>query len=183
MLGTVSAIAHGVALPLSMHFFGLLTNAFVNQFTSKQLANFEFRFDPRDFLSTPRFTIVDPDLILSGFINFTALTGGVVNCSEDYILLPPVLNFDAALELGVTELADCLNDTDFLIQVDRYVLSFVGIALAVLVVGTVQIFSFQLSADGQAKTIKQRFFSAVLYQEAKWFDKQSSGELSSRLSK
>lgn len=166
-----------------MHFFGFLTNAFVNQFTSKQLANFEFRFDPFDFLTSTRFAIVNPDLILSGFINFTNFTGGVVNCSKDYVLLPPVLTFEATLELGVTKLADCLDDDNFIVLVNRYVFSFVGIAIVVLVVGTVQIMAFQLSADRQAKTIKRRFFGAVLYQEAAWFDSQSSGELSSRLSK
>lgn len=179
----MSAVLHGIALPMSMHYFGFLTNAFVNQFTSKLLANLEFYFDPLDFLSIPRFAIVNPSLILSGFINFTNLTGGIVNCSDEFILLPPVLNFDASLELGVTELAECLDDESFLVQVNRYVLGFVGIASSVIIFGTVQIFSFQLSADSQARTIKRRFLSAVLYQEAKWFDSKSSGELSSRLSK
>ena len=96
----MTAVAHGLALPISMHYFGILTNVFINQFTSKQLANFEFRFEPRDFINTDRFAIVDIELVLSGFINFTNLTGGVVNCSEDFVLLPPVLNFDESLELG-----------------------------------------------------------------------------------
>ncbi len=166
-----------------MHFFGFLTNAFVNQFTSKQLANFEFHFDPVDFLSISRFAIVDPNLILSGFINFTNLTGGVVNCSKNYVLLPPVLNFDQALELGVTELAECLEDEDFIVMVNRYVFSFVGIALAVIVVATVQIFAFQMSAERQVRCIKEKFFKAVLSKEERWFDTKSSGEISSRFSK
>ena len=183
MIGTVSAIIHGVALPLSMHFFGLLTNAFVNQFTSKQLANFEFRFDPVDFLEIPRFAIVELSLIVSGFINFTNFTGGVVNCSKDFVLLPPVLNFDRTLELGVTELAECLEDDDFIVLVNRYVFSFVGIAVGVILVATIQIFAFQVSAERQVKHIKEKFFSAVLRQEEKWFDFKASGEISSRLSK
>lgn len=166
-----------------MHYFGFLTNVFINQFTSKQLANFEFTFDPLDFLDSTRFAIVDLNLILSGFINFTNLTGGVVNCSEDYVLLPPALNFDEALELGVTELADCLDDETFIREVNRFVIGFVGIAAVVLLVGTVQISAFQATSDRQTRTIKERFFRSILYQEAKWFDDKSSGELSSRLSK
>ena len=182
-IGIFSAILHGVALPLSMHFFGLLTNAFVNQFTSKQLANFEFHFNPVDFLTIPRFAIVDPNLILSGFINFTNLTGGVVNCSKNYILLPPVLNFDQTLELGVTELAECLEDDDFQVLVNRYVLSFVGIALCVMLVAGLQIVTFQVSAERQARRVKEKFVQAVLDKEEKWFDDIAGGEISSRLSK
>ena len=182
-MGTLSAVVHGVALPLAMDYFGLLTNSFINQFTSKQLANFEFRFDPFDFLSLPKFSIINPEIILSGFINFTNLTGGIVNCSDDFILLPPVLTFERVLELGVTELADCLDDDGFILQVNRYVITFVGIAISVILFGTIQIVAFQVSADRQARTIKQRFFGAVLYQEAAWFDSKSGGELSGRFSK
>ena len=166
-----------------MHYFGILTNAFVNQFTSKQLANYEFSFDPNDFVGTGRFAVVDLNIILSGFINFTNITGGVVNCSEDYILLPPVITFDDALELGVTELADCLEDEMFITIVNRYVAVFIGIAYIVSYMGTLQIFSFQVSSDRQTKSIKESFFQSVLNQDATWFDGRSSGELSSRLSK
>lgn len=166
-----------------MHYFGFLTNAFVNQFSSKQLANFEFTFNPDDVVSSSRFTLIDFNILLSGFINFTNLTGGVVNCSKDYILLPPIANFDRVLKLGVTDLAQCLDDETFIVLVNRYVLAFVAIAVIVLFVGTLQVVSFQAVSDRQSKVIKQRFFRAILYQEATWFDSKSSGELSSRLSK
>lgn len=182
VVGTLTAVAHGLALPISMHYFGIITNVFVNQFTSKQLANFEFTFEPLEIISRPRFAIVDIDFIVSGFINFTNLTGGVVNCSEEYVLLPPVLNFDETLQLGVTELAECLEDGPFITEVNRYVIGFAVIAAIVLLVATVQIFAFQVSSDRQAKIIKQQFFRSILYQEAEWFDSRSSGELSSRLS-
>lgn len=178
-------MAHGVALPISLHYFGSLTNVFVNQFTSKQLANFEFTFDPEELLlqMQDRFTFIDFDIIHSGFINFTNLTGGVVNCSEDYILLPPVTNFDETLQLGVTELAHCLDDETFIMEVDRLLLVFIIIAVIVLFVATVQVFAFQVSSDNQIRTIKERFFRSILYQNAQWFDSKSSGELASRLAK
>ncbi len=166
-----------------MHTFGFLTNDFVNQFSSKQLANFEFRFEPADFLTSERFRIIDLNLILSGFINFTNITQGVVNCSEDYVLLPPNTNFDQALQLGVTELAECLEDGIFIERTDKHVIGFVGLTVTAVIAGTLQILMFQFSSNRLIKTVKKRFFHAVLYQNAKWFDGKSSGELSSRLSK
>ena len=83
----------------------------------------------------------------------------------------------------MTELADCLEDGPFIVEVNRYVIGFVVIAAIVLIVGTIQVFSFQVTSDRQAKVIKQRFFRSVLYQPARWFDARSSGELTSRLSK
>ena len=83
----------------------------------------------------------------------------------------------------MTELADCLDDDGFIIQVNRYIINFVRIDNSVIFVGTIQIVAFQVSTDRQARTIKQRFFGAVLYQEAAWFDSKSGGELFGRLSK
>ena len=182
-LGTLASIVHGAALPVSMYFFGTLTNIFVNHFTSKTLANFEFRYDPVDLLDSQCFVFIDLDIFFSGFINFTNFTGGVVNCSDDFVLLPPSLSFNRALQCGVTRLASCLDDDDFIPLVDYYVIAFAIIAGVVLLVGTVQGFSFQVTSDRQIRRIKERFFHALLYQEAQWFDTKSSGELTSRLSR
>ncbi len=184
-MGFLASIIHGFALPISLHYFGFLTNVFVNQFTSKQLANFEFTFEPRELLIElqSRFEFIDFNIIDSGFINFTNITGGIVNCSNDYVLLPPGTNFNEALRLGVTELAECLDDETFIMEVDRLILIFIIIAAIVLVVGTIQIFAFQVTSDNQLRTIKERFFRSVLYHDAQWFDGKSSGELASRLAK
>ena len=186
ILGTLAALVHGAALPVAMFYFGHLTNVFVNQFTPKQLANTEFSFVPEELIELFREReikfVVDPNVILSGFINFTNITGGLVNCSEDYVLLPPSVNFDQALQFGVTEIAKCLEDGPFIEAVNRYVIGFVCIAAIVLVVGTVQISMFQISSDNQVQRIKLRFYRSILRQETAWFDSHSSGELSSRLS-
>ena len=185
ILGFLAAIIHGVALPVSLHYFGFLTNVFVNQFTSKQLANFEFTFEPAELLVDleSRFTFIDFNIINSGFINFTNLTGGIVNCSEDFILLPPITNFDGALQLGVTELAECLDDETFIAEVDRLILAFISIAVIIFFVATLQVFAFQVTSDNQVKTIKEKFFHSILYHDAQWYDSKSSGELASRLAK
>jgi ABC-type multidrug transport system fused ATPase/permease subunit len=166
-----------------MYFFGTLTNIFINQFTSKTLANFEFRFELVDILDTDCFLFIDPQILFSGFINFTALSGGIVNCSDDFFLISPSLTFNVALECGVTRLARCLDDEEFIPLVNRYVVAFGIIGAVVVLVGAVQVFAFQVTSDRQTKRIKERFFHALLYQEAGWFDTTSSGELSSRLSR
>lgn len=106
-----------------------------------------------------------------------------MNCSEEYVLLPPTVNFDQALQLGVTELAECLDDDTFIMEVNELILGFIVIAIIVLFVGTIQVFAFQVASDSQVKTIKEKFFHSILYHEAQWFDSRSSGELASRLAK
>lgn len=170
-------------MPISMYFFGSLTNIFINHFTSKTLANFEFRYEPVDLLDSQCFFFIDLDIFLSGFINFTNFTGGVVNCSDDFVLLPPSLSFNTALQCGVTRLASCLDDAEFIPLVERYVIAFAIIGGIVVLVGTLQGFSFQVTSERQTRKIKEKFFHALLYQEAQWFDTKSSGELTSRLSR
>lgn len=183
VVGIIAAAVHGTTLPVAMNYFGHLTNAFVNQFTSKQLANFEFSFDPRMFLDFPKFAAIQPDIITSGFINFTNLTGGIVNCSDDFVLLPPSTNFDEILKLGVTELASCLEDGPFFREIVSYVFGFIALAVIAFIAGALQILTFQLVGDRQVYQIRLSFFESVLKQEAEWYERNTSGELSSRLSK
>ena len=182
ILGLIAALIHGTTLPVAMNYFGNLTNAFVNQFTSKQLANFEFSFDPRMFLDFPKFAAIDPDIITSGFINFSNLTGGIVNCSEDFVLLPPATNFDETLKLGVTELASCLEDGPFFTEIVSYVVGFVVLGVIAFFAGSLQILAFQLAGDRQVHRIRLKLFDSILRQDAEWFDRHATGELSSRLS-
>ena len=176
------AIIHGTALPIAMVVFGELTNAFVNQYTSLQLANFEFYFDPADFIGGDRFAIISPSILLSGFINFTNITGGVVNCSEDFVLIEPNLNFDDVLQLGVTDLAECLENDEFIALVNYYVTLFGIIAAVVFVTSFFQILLFQSSCEKQVSRIRLKFYHSILKQEIGWFDATPSGGLSSRLS-
>ena len=175
------ALLHGVALPAAMLVFGLLTNAFVNQFTSAQLANYEFSFDPLDYIEEGRFGSVDASVILSGFINFTNITGGMVNCSDSYELLPFNQTFDDILHLGVTQLASCLDNPTFLKLVDLYTLIFVALAVAVWVVGGAQVALFRVAGSRQVDRVRRKLYRSVLQQEVGWFDATAPGELSSRL--
>ena len=184
LVGTVMAIAHGTALPVAMWVFGDLTNAFINQFSSAQLVLTEYHFDPRDFIGNPRIAIADIDtrILQAGFINFTNLTGGIVNCSEDYVLIPRSLNFQQALEIGITRRAMCLDNEQFMIQVSRHILDFIIIAAGAFIVGFFQISSFQLACERQVHKMQLHFYRAILRQDIGWFNANPSGELTSRLS-
>lgn len=180
-LATFLAILHGAVLPVTMFVFGLLTNAFVNQYSSVQLANYEFTFDPREYIELRRFAAVDINVILKGFINFTNITGGVVNCSDRYELLPFNQTFDDILKVGVTQLASCLDSPTFLTLVTIYTLVFVGLAVAVWLLGAAHVTLFSIAGRRQGRGLRSRLFSSVVRQELGWFDGSPPGQLTSRL--
>ncbi len=181
------AMIHGAALPVAMLIFGDLTNAFVNQYASAQLANYVFYFEPEDFLGRDELVIIDPKILAAGVIDFRNITGGVVNCSEDYVLISSGLigsglNFDDALQIGVTKLAKCLENDEFIDEVDYYVLLFAIIAVVVFITSFIQILFFQFPAERRIFELKKQFYRAILRQNIGWFDTNPTGELSNRLS-
>ena len=175
------ALLHGAVLPAAMLVFGLLTNAFVNQYSSAQLANYELEFDPVDYINSGRLAAVDVRVILSGFINFTNITGGVVNCSHSYELLPFNQTFDDILQIGVTQLARCLDNPTFLEIVTRYTLVFVGLGVVSWLLGGAHVALFRLSGVWQVRRLQSRLFSCLLQQELGWFDATPPGEVVSRI--
>lgn len=176
------AVLHGAVLPAAMFVFGLLTNAFVNQYSSAQLANYELEFDPLEYIEMGRLAAVDVRVILSGFINFTNITGGVVNCSNSYELLPFNQTFDDILQLGVTQLARCLDNPTFLALVNIYTVIFLGLGVASWLLGGAHVTLFRLSGVRQVRRLRYRLFSSLLRQEMGWFDATPPGEVVSRIS-
>lgn len=181
VLAAIFAILHGTVLPLAMFVFGLLTNAFVNQYSSVQLANLEVTFDPIDYIEQGRFTNVDASIILKGFINFTNITGGVVNCSESYELLPFNQSFNDILKVGITQLATCLDNPTFLRLVTQYTSIFVAMAVAMWLFGAAHVTLFRVAGGRQATRLRSFLFSSVVWQELGWFDGTPPGQLTSRL--
>ena len=178
--GAVSLV-HGAVLPAAMLVFGLLTNAFVNQYSSTQLANYELSFDPREYIEMGRLAAVDVRVIASGFINFTNITGGVVNCSDSYELLPFNQSFDDILQLGVTQLARCLDNPTFIALVNRYTLVFVGLGVASWLLGWAHVTLFRLMGAWQVRRLRSHLFSSLLRQDLGWFDATPPGEVVSRI--
>nr|XP_033786803.1 ATP-dependent translocase ABCB1-like [Geotrypetes seraphini]XP_033786804.1 ATP-dependent translocase ABCB1-like [Geotrypetes seraphini]XP_033786805.1 ATP-dependent translocase ABCB1-like [Geotrypetes seraphini]XP_033786806.1 ATP-dependent translocase ABCB1-like [Geotrypetes seraphini]XP_033786807.1 ATP-dependent translocase ABCB1-like [Geotrypetes seraphini]XP_033786808.1 ATP-dependent translocase ABCB1-like [Geotrypetes seraphini]XP_033786809.1 ATP-dependent translocase ABCB1-like [Geotry len=66
-------------------------------------------------------------------------------------------------------------------QMTRFAYYFVGIGFAVLVLSTIQVWTFLLAATRQTQRIRHNFFYAVLHQEMTWFDTNQIGTLNTRL--
>uniref|UniRef100_A0A3B3S5S1 ABC-type xenobiotic transporter n=1 Tax=Paramormyrops kingsleyae TaxID=1676925 RepID=A0A3B3S5S1_9TELE len=58
---------------------------------------------------------------------------------------------------------------------------FVGIGVAVLILGTFQVMLFLLAATRQTKRIRERYFHSVIHQQMGWFDTHQIGVLITRL--
>lgn len=181
IMATCLSLLHGAVLPVAMLVFGQLTNAFVNQYTSAQLANYEFYFDPVEYIELGRFAAIDFNVIITGFINFTNITGGVVNCSDDYELLPFNQTFDDILKLGVTQLASCLDNPTFLALVTEYTIIFIGLAIASWMVGGAHVTLFSMTSNRQVKRLRNHLFSSLMKQEIGWYDATPPGDITSQL--
>uniref|UniRef100_A0A8C3LE47 ATP-binding cassette sub-family B member 5 n=1 Tax=Chrysolophus pictus TaxID=9089 RepID=A0A8C3LE47_CHRPC len=63
----------------------------------------------------------------------------------------------------------------------RFAYYYVGIGFAVLILSTVQVWTFLIAATRQTSRIRRKFFFAVLHQEMAWFDSTQIGTLNTRL--
>ncbi len=162
-LGTLSAIAHGAALPSLMLIFGDLTDSFINQATSRELEESRRGGDCSDCVNCN-------DIIRNETIS---------GCGY----FPPnsTVTFEEVLRLCFSSEVDCLDNDDFTDEINMEILIFVGIGVGVFIFGLFQIYLFQVACERQVKKIRRKFYQAILRQEIGWFDATPSGELASRL--
>ncbi|XP_043397021.1 ATP-dependent translocase ABCB1 isoform X2 [Chelonia mydas] len=66
-------------------------------------------------------------------------------------------------------------------EMTRFAYYYVGIGFAVIIVSTIQVWTFLTSAARQTARIRQKFFFAILHQEMAWFDTSQMGMLNTRL--
>ncbi|XP_065609379.1 ATP-binding cassette sub-family B member 5 [Cyrtonyx montezumae] len=66
-------------------------------------------------------------------------------------------------------------------EMARFAYYYVGIGFAVLILSTVQVWTFLIAATRQTSRIRRKFFFAVLHQEMAWFDSTQIGTLNTRL--
>lgn len=176
LLGTITAIIHGAALPAFTVVFGNFINIFIFQ----------------DITSSP------------SILNLT--NGTAVNCSaEDPFMLFVDQTVDISVELNgelfvcpylvndtsnFTDLfltcfgpqVECLSNPDFIGRVNILVYIFLGIAVGVFTMAYFEISFFQTACERQVKKIRLAFYKAIMRQEVGWFDANPSGELASRIS-
>ncbi|NXL87260.1 MDR1 protein, partial [Alectura lathami] len=66
-------------------------------------------------------------------------------------------------------------------EMTKFAYYYVGIGFAVLILSTIQVWTFLIAATRQTSRIRQKFFFAVLHQEMAWFDSTQIGTLNTRL--
>ncbi|NXG04871.1 MDR1 protein, partial [Sakesphorus luctuosus] len=66
-------------------------------------------------------------------------------------------------------------------EMTKFAYYYVGIGFAVLILSTIQVWTFLVAATRQTARIRQKFFFAVLHQEMAWFDTTQIGMLNMRL--
>ncbi|KAM6314849.1 LOW QUALITY PROTEIN: ATP-binding cassette sub-family B member 5 [Aegotheles albertisi] len=66
-------------------------------------------------------------------------------------------------------------------EMTKFAYYYVGIGCAVLILSTIQVWTFLVAATRQTARIRQKFFFAVLHQEMAWFDTTQIGTLNTRL--
>ncbi|XP_069716416.1 ATP-binding cassette sub-family B member 5 [Phaenicophaeus curvirostris] len=66
-------------------------------------------------------------------------------------------------------------------EMTKFACYYVGIGCAVLILSTIQEWTFLIAATRQTARIRQKFFFAVLHQEMAWFDTTQIGTLNTRL--
>uniref|UniRef100_A0A8C2TJ22 ATP binding cassette subfamily B member 5 n=1 Tax=Coturnix japonica TaxID=93934 RepID=A0A8C2TJ22_COTJA len=66
-------------------------------------------------------------------------------------------------------------------EMTKFAYYYVGIGFAVLILSTIQVWTFLIAATRQTSRIRRKFFFAVLHQEMAWFDSTQIGTLNTRL--
>ncbi|XP_076187473.1 ATP-binding cassette sub-family B member 5 isoform X2 [Aptenodytes patagonicus] len=66
-------------------------------------------------------------------------------------------------------------------EMTKFAYYYIGIGCAVLILSTIQVWTFLIAAVRQTARIRQKFFFAVLHQEMAWFDTTQIGMLNTRL--
>ncbi|NXU57527.1 MDR1 protein, partial [Turnix velox] len=79
--------------------------------------------------------------------------------------------------------SDCspIPGVDIEAEMTKFAYYYVGIGFAVLILSTIQVWTFLIAATRQTARIRQKFFFAVLHQEMAWFDTTQIGTLNTRL--
>ncbi|XP_064023312.1 ATP-binding cassette sub-family B member 5 [Pogoniulus pusillus] len=106
-------------------------------------------------------------IVFGDVANSFVLSGVKPNVSED---------------TSITSFSCSSNSTiDIEGEMTKFAYYYVGIGFAVLILSTIQVWTFLIAATRQATRIRQKFFFAVLHQEMSWFDTIQTGTLNTRL--
>ncbi|XP_051465832.1 ATP-binding cassette sub-family B member 5 isoform X2 [Apus apus] len=106
-------------------------------------------------------------IVFGDMTNSFVLSGMKSNVSED-----PSVNSSSC---------PSIPGIDIEAEMTKFAYYYVGIGFAVLILSTIQVWTFLIAATRQTARIRQKFFFAVLHQEMAWFDTTQIGMLNTRL--
>jgi len=151
---TITAIAHGASLPILMIVFGENTDAFSNEFLTREIAS----------------TInSDPDT------NIT-LNVDDLNCTE----LNNICRGRDDCRFFVDD-SLCTTGDDLVDEINILVIYYCVLGVVAFVCGWLHVSLYQYACERQLQIIRKKFFQSILRQEIGWFDVNSVGELNSRV--
>ncbi|XP_065439363.1 ATP-dependent translocase ABCB1-like isoform X1 [Chrysemys picta bellii] len=111
-------------------------------------------------------------IIVTGeMTNRFVMIGQAVNMSS--------VNLSAVMNSNST--CPAIPGLDIEAEMSRFAYYYVGISFAVMILSTIQVWTFLTSAARQTARIRQKFFFAILHQEMAWFDTSQIGMLNTRL--
>ena len=152
LFGAIAAITHGVGLPLLMVVFGETTDAFSNEFITREIAR--------------------------GLNISYNVSANNVNCTQ----LNGICSTNETEQCGfLVDDSLCATGDDLINDINRLVIYYCALGVVIFIAGWLHVSLFQYACERQLQIIRRRFFSSVLRQEIGWFDVNSVGELNSRL--
>ncbi|RKP14622.1 P-loop containing nucleoside triphosphate hydrolase protein [Piptocephalis cylindrospora] len=119
------------------------------------------------------------DRLLIAFASFCAAANGT---SQPLMTLLFAGIIDVFTKLGANGAGDASSKEKFQDDIVYYVIWFVILAAATFVVSYFQMSIWMYVGERQCKKMRELYYASVLRQEIGWFDRTSSGNLTSRLS-
>ena len=209
VLGSLVSVAHGFVLPIALLILAVITDTFQFHEASRVLSNLQLSV-PLEFivriaresmgLGDGGNRIVEFYAIDGGYrpdtegratleLDIRNKTGGVVNCTKDLVFhVPFPYNYTFNFSIGEImrsalglERAHCLDNDEFIAEMNPLILGMVGVALVSMVLGSLQVLLFTIAAERQVKKARLFYFNSILKQEREWYDKHMAGELTTTL--
>ena len=161
-----------------MLIFGQLTDAFIDQAISVKFVSNNTDTASGCIATTYNFSTAEAAMLAETMV----ITDGFVNCSAEYNFSETSTTLKDLIPECFGRGRKCLGNSQFNDKIKTQCYIYFGIAVAIFFFSGLQSLFFQAVAERQVYIIRRNFYCAILRQDIGWFDKNPSGELSSRLS-
>ena len=179
-IGIISAVLNGVGFPVVMLVFGQLTDGFIDQAITASFFDLGNINDTVLCLERAFPSLVNTSDALESLA--LDISNGTMSCDAQYTVGTNMTSLEDIIPTCFSEGRRCLDAGAFTDDIEIQCYIFVGIAVAIFLLSSIQSLLFQLVAERQLHRIRREFYRAILRQDIGWFDANPSGELSSRLS-